>query len=151
MRRTVPVLLAPAILLLAPTTGTAQAAHDLPNASATHEAVRHEAAPLLAGPEMVTPSAPASSAAALTPAVVGGASAAHHGPVATINAVALRHRTAPAPAPRIPRANTAQNRAMAIVGGVGLVVGAVIGGDAGTIVMLGSAAVGLYGLYRFLS
>jgi len=150
MRRTVPVLLAPAILLLAPATGTAQAARDVPEAPAPHEATRHEAAPLLAAPETVTPPAPLRATAMLAP-VAGSASAAYRGPVATTQAVALRHRTAPAPAPRIPRANTPQNRAMAIVGGVGLVVGAVIGGDAGTIVMLGSAAVGLYGLYRFLS
>jgi hypothetical protein len=37
-----------------------------------------------------------------------------------------------------------------IVGGVGLLVGAVIGGDAGTLVMLGSAGAGLWGLYKFL-
>ena len=38
-----------------------------------------------------------------------------------------------------------------IVGGAALVVGAVIGDDAGTIVMLGGAAIGLYGLYRYLT
>jgi len=45
------------------------------------------------------------------------------------------------------------NRALAlmIVGGAALVIGAVIGDDAGTIVMLGGAAVGLYGLYMFLT
>ena len=41
--------------------------------------------------------------------------------------------------------------AMMIVGGAALVVGAVIGGDAGTIVMLGGAGIGLYGLYLFLT
>ena len=38
-----------------------------------------------------------------------------------------------------------------IVGGAALIVGAVIGDDAGTIVMIGGAAMGLYGLYRFLT
>jgi hypothetical protein len=38
-----------------------------------------------------------------------------------------------------------------IVGGAALVVGAVIGGDAGTLVMLGGAGIGLYGLYLFLT
>ena len=38
-----------------------------------------------------------------------------------------------------------------IVGGAALIVGAVIGDDAGTIVMVGGAAMGLYGLYRFLT
>ena len=37
-----------------------------------------------------------------------------------------------------------------IIGGVALIVGGVIGNDAGTIVMLGGLGVGLYGLYLFL-
>jgi len=41
--------------------------------------------------------------------------------------------------------------AMMIVGGAALVIGAVIGDDAGTIVMLGGAGIGLYGLYLFLT
>ena len=41
--------------------------------------------------------------------------------------------------------------ALMIVGGAALVVGAVIGDDAGTLVMLGGAAVGLWGLYLFLT
>lgn len=50
--------------------------------------------------------------------------------------------------------NRTSNRnavALMIVGGAALVVGAVIGDDAGTLVMLGGAAVGLYGLYMFLT
>jgi hypothetical protein len=41
--------------------------------------------------------------------------------------------------------------ALMIVGGAALVVGAVIGDDAGTLVMLGGAGIGLYGLYLFLT
>ncbi len=41
--------------------------------------------------------------------------------------------------------------AMMVVGGAALVIGAVIGNDAGTIVMLGGAGIGLYGLYLFLT
>jgi hypothetical protein len=41
-------------------------------------------------------------------------------------------------------------RAMMIVGGAAFVAGALIGGDAGTLVMVGGAAVGLYGLYEYL-
>lgn len=37
-----------------------------------------------------------------------------------------------------------------IVGGAALLTGAIIGDDAGTIVMIGGAAVGLWGLYLFL-
>ena len=50
--------------------------------------------------------------------------------------------------------NRTSNRnavALMIVGGAALVVGAVIGDDAGTLVMLGGAGIGLYGLYLFLT
>jgi hypothetical protein len=51
---------------------------------------------------------------------------------------------APAMAP------SSRNTAMMIVGVAGMVVGAVIGGDEGTIIMVGSGAVGLFGLYQYL-
>jgi hypothetical protein len=50
--------------------------------------------------------------------------------------------------------NRSTNRnavALMIVGGAALVIGAVIGDDAGTLVMLGGAGIGLYGLYLFLT
>jgi hypothetical protein len=47
-------------------------------------------------------------------------------------------------------ANMGQSKAMMIVGGAALLTGAVIGGDAGTIFMVGGAVVGLYGLYQYL-
>jgi len=47
-------------------------------------------------------------------------------------------------------APTSRNRALMIVGVAGMVVGAVVGGDEGTIIMLGSGALGLYGLYQYL-
>jgi len=57
-----------------------------------------------------------------------------------------------APAPLIQDKPSNRNSvALMIVGGAALVVGAVIGDDAGTLVMLGGAAVGLYGLYLFLT
>jgi hypothetical protein len=43
-----------------------------------------------------------------------------------------------------------QSRAMMIVGGAGLIVGAIIGGTPGTIVMVGGAVVGLLGLYEYV-
>lgn len=43
-----------------------------------------------------------------------------------------------------------QNKAMMIVGGAGLLAGAIIGKDAGTIVMLGGAGLGLWGLWKYL-
>ena len=57
----------------------------------------------------------------------------------------------PVPAPKERgKGDTAENKALMIVGGAGLLVGAIIGGDAGTLIMVAGAAVGLYGLYKFL-
>lgn len=135
-RRTI-TLLAPALLLVAPAALTAQGHSDAlvppPAATAVSATVSPSAAP---SPNMASPTATA-------PLVSG--------PVAEGRSVALRSLTAPAPTPRSPRGNSSDNRALMIVGGVGLLVGAVIGGDAGTLVMLGSAGVGLWGLYRYLN
>lgn len=70
----------------------------------------------------------------------------------TDNATAGIRPAAPAPTPQPAprRADTTQNRSLMIVGGVALVVGALIGDKAGTIIMVGGAGVGLYGLYKFL-
>ena len=43
-----------------------------------------------------------------------------------------------------------QPTALMIVGGAAFLAGAIIGGDAGTIIMVGGAGVGLYGLYLYL-
>jgi hypothetical protein len=71
-----------------------------------------------------------------------------------------------AEAPRLPMVTQEQNASsepvyqqaggqrkgttLMIVGFAALLVGAIIGDDAGTIVMLGGAGIGLYGLYLFL-
>jgi hypothetical protein len=47
-------------------------------------------------------------------------------------------------------ANLGQARAMMVVGVAGLIAGAIIGGSPGTIVMVGGAVVGLFGLYDYL-
>jgi hypothetical protein len=47
-------------------------------------------------------------------------------------------------------ANLGQARAMMIVGGAALITGAIIGGDPGTVIMVGGAVIGLYGLYQYL-
>ena len=39
---------------------------------------------------------------------------------------------------------------MMIVGGAGLILGSIIGGDTGTIIMMGGGALGLYGMWQFL-
>ena len=45
---------------------------------------------------------------------------------------------------------TGRNPAMMIVGGAGLILGSIIGGDTGTIIMIGGGALGLYGMWQFL-
>jgi hypothetical protein len=127
MRRSLSHLLVPT-LLLSPSLGRAQTAADV--------------------------STPVPSQAAVTvvdSAATPAAQPTAAGPVSDAQTVALKARMSPAPAPRVPRGNTSQSRALMIVGGVGLLVGAVIGGDAGALVMLGSTGVGLWGLYRFLN
>jgi hypothetical protein len=67
--------------------------------------------------------------------------------------VASHATSAPRGAPPVIQNRTSNRNAVAlmIVGGAALVVGAVIGNDAGTLVMLGGAGIGLYGLYLFLT
>ncbi|WP_396213760.1 hypothetical protein [Gemmatimonas sp.] len=130
----VPALLLSAALSLAPAFAAAQTAVAPPE-------------PRPAAISVAALLQPATAAAATPTAATPAA-----GPVAETQAVALKGRTAPAPLPApAPRANTTSNRAMMIVGGVGLIVGGIIGDDAGTIVMIGSAGIGLIGLYRFLN
>lgn len=65
------------------------------------------------------------------------------------HAITSSRRGAP---PLVQRRSSNRNSvALMIVGGAALVIGAVIGGDAGTLVMLGGAGIGLYGLYLFLT
>ncbi len=45
---------------------------------------------------------------------------------------------------------TSHSQAEMIVGGAALLVGAIVGGKAGTVVMIGGAAVGLLGLWHYL-
>lgn len=48
------------------------------------------------------------------------------------------------------RMGLGQARALMIVGGGALLAGAIIGGDAGAIIMVGGAVIGLVGLYEYL-
>jgi hypothetical protein len=77
--------------------------------------------------------------------------AEHVGPTAASLSVAVR---APLPAATLaaPRGNAGlgQSEAMMIVGGAAILVGAIVGGNAGDVFMIGGAVVGLYGLYKYL-
>jgi hypothetical protein len=48
------------------------------------------------------------------------------------------------------RAPSSTNTAMMIVGGAALIVGSIVGGDAGTLFMVGGGIVGLVGLWNHL-
>ncbi|MHB8839298.1 MAG: hypothetical protein ACYC7F_10135 [Gemmatimonadaceae bacterium] len=94
----------------------------------------------------VAVSVPSAAAAQATSAV-----RASGAPVASQLAVGVRKSNdAPAPLPAPPRADTRQNRAMMIVGGAALLTGAVVGGDAGTLISVGGAVVFLWGLYQYV-
>lgn len=58
--------------------------------------------------------------------------------------------TAAAPDALVVRSAGSHSPAMMIVGGVALLVGAVVGGNAGTIIMVGGGAIGLWGLWNYL-
>jgi hypothetical protein len=73
------------------------------------------------------------------------------GPVANGSTVGVRMLAPSAPAPFVPRReHESHSVIMMIVGGAVLVVGAVIGGQAGTIIMIGGGVVGIIGLIRYL-
>lgn len=93
-----------------------------------------------------------------TPALVATSSqpdsnADVRGPRLAAARVAAHTESAPIGAPPVIQNRSSNRNAVALmaVGGAALVVGAVIGDDAGTLVMLGGAVVGLYGLYLFLT
>ncbi len=96
----------------------------------------------------------AQNAAAITAPVaapsVAVAPAVSLAPTQAAATVGVRaYTTAPAPV-TAPAPATGRNPAMMIVGGVALLVGAVIGGDEGTIIMIGGGVLGLFGLWNYL-
>jgi hypothetical protein len=106
--------------------------------------------PVQAGAESVRQPAPS---VATTPAVDASSKPATRGPRIASARVATHAASAPIGAPPVIQNRSSNRNAVALmaVGGAALVVGAVIGEDAGTLVMLGGAVIGLYGLYLFLT
>lgn len=74
------------------------------------------------------------------------------GPTAAAAAVAVQARpdASVEAAAMQQRAGLGQSRALMLVGLATLIAGAVIGGDAGTIIMVAGAGIGLWGLYQYL-
>lgn len=120
------------------------------------------AAQTIAGPAGSVAPVTGAPTSVLVPSVLAGptvaapgsvADAGIHAPFANAATVGVRPRTVQAAAPNavvVKRAQTSHNMALMIVGGAALLVGAIIGGDAGTIVMVGGGVIGLYGLFRYL-
>lgn len=94
-----------------------------------------------------------------------GAAAADAAPVAAVQATApvslaptlagetvgiRRAAATTAEAPHLQQSSNSRNVTWMIVGGAALVVGSVVGGDAGTIIMVTGAVIGLVGLFRYL-
>ncbi len=90
--------------------------------------------------------APAEPATAMAPVAPRAAGPTARDARAGVQVAAPEVTPSPAPRP----ADTSHNRAMMWVGGAALIVGAVVGGTPGTVIMVGGALVGLYGLYKFL-
>lgn len=67
------------------------------------------------------------------------------------SAFRLHAAAAPADARAVPiPARTQRNTAMMLVGGAGMIVGAVVGGDEGSIIMVAGGVIGLIGLWNYL-
>jgi len=93
------------------------------------------------------------SAATLASPATPASEMTARGPRLSSARVASHAVSMPRGAPPVIQNNKSNKHSVAlmIVGGAALIVGAVIGDDAGTLFMLGGAAVGLYGLYLFLT
>jgi len=93
------------------------------------------------------------------PALAQGAPAARStgisaAPLLSQQAVGVRRSSVaplPQPKPAPFRADTRQNRALMIVGGAGMLAGAVIRDNAGTLISVGGAVVFLWGLYQYVN
>ncbi|MFI5246195.1 MAG: hypothetical protein ACHQQR_13260, partial [Gemmatimonadales bacterium] len=91
----------------------------------------------------------AEQAAAVQPAAAQPVSLA---PLTESARVGVHALSPSGPAPLAPprREHVGKNVALMIVGGVVLIVGAVVGGTPGTLIMIGGGVVGVIGLYRYL-
>jgi hypothetical protein len=118
--------------------------------TATRAAAQDAVAPAGADQHQLAPGDTASDfAAATTTAPARAAVPSLAGARAAVSAPVAAATHAPAAAMQA-RAGLQQSQVLMIVGGSALVVGILIGDDAGQILALGGAVVGLYGLYQYL-
>jgi hypothetical protein len=109
------------------------------------------AALVLATPVMAQSApAPASAPAAAVAAPTVSTDAPVVGPTLTGNAVGVRAAAAPAPLVPAPAPQARSSSALMVVGVAALLVGAVVGGDEGSIVMIVGGVMALVGLWRYV-
>ncbi len=97
------------------------------------------------------PTVAAAPAVDQTPVAAPAAEPVSLAPLASNASVGVKSFAPASPTPYTPKPeHVGSNVALMIIGGAVLIVGAVVGGTAGTIIMLGGAAVGIVGLYRYL-
>jgi hypothetical protein len=85
--------------------------------------------------------APSPAAAAAPTTSLAPTLAATHLTFATVDQAPLMANTSAA------RMSPSEGKAVAIVGAAAVVIGLVVGGDAGTVITVGGAGLGLFGLY----
>ena len=103
-------------------------------------------------PPAAPPSAAAPTFATSTPPADVSAPARGGGPTVDAARVGVTRQTSSElqPAAQARRRGMGQPIALMVVGGAALLTGLIIGGDAGTVIAVGGALVGLYGLYEYL-
>lgn len=101
-------------------------------------------------PSMVTAQAATTTATSATPSIVSPAVPTPFGP--TLAPAGVSRATVAPTAEPLNLQGTASRRDVSwmIIGGAALVVGSMVDGDAGTIIMVTGAVVGLTGLWRYL-
>jgi hypothetical protein len=102
---------------------------------------------------VAAPSLRAQDAVSIAPTsapVSAPASPVAAGPTTEAAAVGVRHMAAVDETAPQRRGGSAPGVALMIVGGAAILVGIVVGGDAGHAISIGGAVVGLVGLYQYL-
>jgi hypothetical protein len=124
---------------------------------ATAIAVLFVATPLIAQSNTTLPDTTVLSAPAPSSSVVPSAAIIDRGPPADPTSVWMNAKVVaplriaqPATVRVSDSSSNPRNTALMLIGGAGLLVGSLVGGNAGTVIMVGGGAVGLYGLWNYL-
>jgi len=112
------------------------------------------AAPLRAQALSAAPADTAASGLSAAPDTTAQPAAAQPAPSASVAPVGFHYATPARTHSEMAAARSnmglGQSRALMIVGAAGILVGAIVGGQAGTVIMVSGAVVGLVGLYEYM-